>query len=79
MIASIEPTSAHYQSRLNLLEPLLLTSRRGHQCFGGSSQAKTDELKTDFELEGFKELKDRVQAIEMEGTQGRVQAFALKI
>ena len=48
-------------------------------CFGGSSQAKTEELKTWFELERLKELKDRVQTIEMEGTQDRVQAFALKI
>ena len=58
---------------------MLLTSRRGHQCFEGSSRAKTEELKTEFELERLKELKDRVQAIEMEGTQDRVQAFALKI
>ena len=49
------------------------------QCFGGSSQAKTEELETGFELERLKELKDRVQTIEMEGTQDRVQAFALKI
>ena len=49
------------------------------RCFGGSSQAKTEELKTGFELERLKELKDRVQTIEMEGTQDRVQAFALKI
>ena len=48
-------------------------------CFGGSSQAKTEELKTGFELERLKEFKDRVQTIEMEGTQDRVQAFALKI
>ena len=38
-------------------------------CFGGSSRAKTEELKTEFELERLKELKDRVQAIEIEGTQ----------
>ena len=38
-----------------------------------------EELKTEFELERLKELKDRVQATEMEGTQDRVQAFALKI
>ena len=37
------------------------------RCFGGSSQAKTEELKTGFEQERLKELKDRVQA------------FALKI
>ena len=47
--------------------------------FWDSSQAKTEELKTGFELERVKELKDRVQTIEMEGTQDRVQAFALKI
>ena len=47
--------------------------------FWGSSRAKTEELKTEFELERLKELKDRVQAIEIEGTQNRVQAFALKI
>ena len=39
-------------------------------CFVGSSQAKTEELKTGFELKRLKELKDRVQTIEMEGTQG---------
>ena len=47
--------------------------------FGSSSQAKTEELKRGFELERLKELKDRIQAIEMEGTRNRVQAFALKI
>ena len=50
-----------------------------YQLFWGSSRAKTEELKTEFELERLKELKDRVQAIEIEGTQNRVQAFALKI
>ena len=52
-----EATSSHHQSRLNLLIHLLLTSRRGHQCFGVALELQRGNSKKSSNYENWRNSK----------------------